>query len=457
MTDLGAVGDLWSLLELRGEALSALSLTGADPVLPSVYKVGEAAQASIAATGLAAAELHRLRTGAEQIVSVDMRHAAAEFRSERLLRVNGGEAPELWDAIAGTYRCGDGRWVRLHTNFDHHRDGVLRILGCDNDRKAVADALQDWSGADFEEEASSQGLVVALMRSREEWLAHPQADIPPILIERIGEAPAQGFGPGDRPLSGVRVLDLTRIIAGPTGGRALAAHGATVMRVASPYLPSIPVLVMETGRGKLSTHLDLESDAGRAGLERLLGDADVFIQGYRPGGIAARGFSPERAAEVRPGIVYVSLSAYGHKGPWADKRGFDSLVQTATGMNHMEAAAAGVEGPKPMPCQALDHASGYFIALGAMAGLMRRAQEGGSWHVRVALASTARWLDGLGRVPEGPICPEPSDGETASFLTEAQSGFGTLTHTSHAAILSETPARWAQPAVPLGTHPPIWP
>ena len=461
MTDTPIVENLWSLLGLQAQPLSSLRLTGADPVLPSVYKVGTAAQASIAATGLAAAELHRLRTGVGQTVSVDMAHAAAEFRSERLLRVDDGGAPELWDAIAGTYRCGDGRWVRIHTNFEHHRDGVLKILDCANDRAAVGAALKDWTAEGFETEATRNKLVVAMMRTRAEWMAHPHfaalKDDPPIKIEKIADAEPRGFDPDDRPLSGVRVLDLTRIIAGPTGGRALAAHGATVMRIASPWLPSVPVLVMETGRGKLSAHLDLLTVAGRAGLERLLGEADVFVQGYRPGGLDALGFSPARAAEIRPGIVYVSLSAYGDSGPWAEKRGFDSLVQTATGINHAEATARGVEHPVALPCQALDHASGYFIALGAIAGLIRRAREGGSWHVRVSLAATANWLDGLGRVDGGETCPEPTPDAVAPFLTVSPSAFGALTHTTHAAQMSATPARWERPAVALGTHDPVWP
>src|SRR5205085_6358448 len=253
-----------------------------------------------AAAALAAAELWRLRTGMSQRVAVDMRHAAIECRSERYLRVAGRPTPDLWDKIAGTYCCGDGRWMRLHTNFPHHRDGVLKLLGCAYERDAVDQALQAWRAEDFETAAAESGLVVAAMRSFAEWDAHPQgravAGLPVFSIERIGDAPAAPLPPGPRPLSAVRVLDLTRIIAGPVAGRALAAHGADVLLVTSPHLPFVEQLVIDTGRGKLSTHLDLHDPAGREALASLLRGADVFVQGYRPGGLAALGFGPQEAA-----------------------------------------------------------------------------------------------------------------------------------------------------------------
>ncbi|MCW3476623.1 CoA transferase, partial [Limobrevibacterium gyesilva] len=257
--------------------------------------------------------------------------------------------------------------------------------------------------------------------------------------------------------SGLRALDLTRVIAGPVCGRALAAHGADVLHITAPHLPSIGPLVSDTGRGKRSAQLDLRDPAGRATLRRLLADADLFVQSYRPGALAAHGFGPEDAAAARPGLVYVALSAYGHTGPWAGRRGFDSLVQTASGFNHAEAEAAGAPGqPKPLPCQALDHASGYLMAFGALAAVLRRAEEGGSWLVRVSLAGTGRWLRGLGRVPNGLACPDPDQDAVADLLETTDSGFGRLNAIRHAAALSETPAHWALPSVPLGTHPAAW-
>ncbi len=452
---------IWAQAGMPETALGALRLTGGEPALPSSFRVGAAAQVSIAASALAAAEIWRLRGGEDQQVAVDMAHAAAEFRSERHLRVDGGPTPELWDKIAGIYQAGDGRWLRLHTNFPHHRDGVLDLLDCANDRDSVQTALAGWEAEAFETAAAERGLVVAMMRSPEEWAGHPQAQaldtLPLIEITRIGPGPVWQPAYADRPLAGVRVLDLTRIIAGPVCGRTLAAHGADVLRVTGPKLPFMAPLVMDGGRGKLSAHLDLATDDGRDRLQGLLSEADLFVQGYRPGTIADRGFSPAQAAALRPGIVYVSLSAYGRAGPWSGRRGFDSLVQTASGINHAEAKAASCDRPRALPCQALDHASGQLMAFGALAALARRVREGGSWHVQVSLARTGRWLMGLGRLENGLSAPDQDDAAVAAFLEESPSGFGHLTAIRHAARLSATPPRWDRPAMPLGSHAPAWP
>jgi crotonobetainyl-CoA:carnitine CoA-transferase CaiB-like acyl-CoA transferase len=456
-----AVAALWTQAQMPAAALDDLTLTGADPVLPSSFAVGTAAQASIAASALAAAAIWRQRTGRSQGVAVDMRHAATEFRSERAFRVEGLEREETWDRIAGAYPCGDGRWVRLHTNFPHHRDGVLALLGCAYEREAVAAALRDWRAFDFEQEAADAGMVVAAMRSFAEWDAHPHsqavASLPVVSITRIGDAPPAPLPPSpDRPLSGVRVLEMTRVVAGPVAGRTLAAHGADVLLLTSPSLPSIPALVIDTGRGKHSAHLDLRDPDGAATLRDLLREADVFLQGYRPGAVAGFGFAPQDVARLRPGIVCVSLSAYGTTGPWGGRRGFDSLVQTASGFNAAEAEAAGADTPKPLPAQALDHASGYLLAFGALAALHRRATEGGSWHVQVSLARTAQWLRGLGRVPDGLACPDPTQADIADLLEDSLSGFGRLTAVRHAARLTDTPPHWACASVHLGTDQPAW-
>lgn len=462
ITPANALAQLWSVLGQPDDALSRVTLVGTEPALPSSFAVGTLAQSTIAAAALAAAQVDTLRTGRQQTVSVDMRHAALEFRSERYFRVDGQLPPEPWDKIAGLYRSGDGRWVRLHTNFPHHRDGVLKLLGCAYDRDAVAAALSQWKAEAFEDAAAQAGMVVTAARTFEEWDRHPQgiavAGLPLMTIERIGDAPAQPL-PAQvegRPLSGVRVLDLTRVIAGPVSGRTLAAHGAGVLLITAPHLPAIPPLVVDTGRGKRSAQLDLRDTAGAEQLCALLRDADIFVQGYRPGGLTALDFSPEQAAALRPGIVYVSLSAYGHAGPWASRRGFDSLVQTASGFNWAEANAVGEAKPRPLPAQALDHAAGYLMAAGAMTALARRMTEGGSWHVRVSLAQTAHWLRSFGRMAYGFDAPDPRYDDVGAYLETTPSGFGTLTALRHAGQLSDTPPRWALPSVPLGTHPARW-
>ncbi len=267
-------------------ALDTIELTGAEPVLPSSFAVGTAAQATVAAAALAAAELWRLRTGRRQRVSVAMRDAAIEFRSERYLRVDGNPAPEIWDKIAGLYRCGDGRWVRLHTNYPHHRDGLLALLRCDYDRAAVQRALDGWRAEALETAAGEAGLVVTAYRSFAEWDAHDQARaiarLPLFSIEKIGEAPPQPLPAADRPLAGIRVLDLTRVIAGPVCGRTLAAHGADVLLVTASHLPATEVLVIDNGRGKLSTYLDLRDASGREALTALLHDADGSSRAIGP-------------------------------------------------------------------------------------------------------------------------------------------------------------------------------
>ncbi|MEH2507522.1 crotonobetainyl-CoA:carnitine CoA-transferase CaiB-like acyl-CoA transferase [Bradyrhizobium sp. AZCC 1578] len=454
------LSDIWTSIGGDPYALGALTLTGDEPQLPSSFRVAAAAQVSVAATGLAAAEIWKRRSGETQDVAVDMRHAVVECRSERYLRVDGKPPPPAWDAIAGIYKIRDG-FVRLHTNFPHHRDAVCKVLNCKPERDAVQAALLQWDGEAFETAAYTSGGVVAFMRSHDEWLATPQAEalagLPLISITKIGEAPPKPWPKGERPLAGIRVLDLSRVIAGPVAGRTLAAHGADVLLVSGPDLPAIPWLVIDTGRGKLTSFVELKSEQGRATLRDLLAQADIFSQGYRPSALAALGFSPEDAARISPGIIYVTLSAYGHAGPWAERRGFDSLVQTATGFNHAEGQAAGVDGPKELPAQMLDHATGYFMAFGAMMAKARQAREGGSWHVQVSLAQTGRWLWNLGRVADG-LAIEDLKGEVVKpFIEEVGSGFGPLRYVTHSALLSKTPAFWARPAMPLGSHPPQWP
>lgn len=459
------LADLWTSIGGHASALDRLTLTGDEPQLPSSFRIAAAAQVSIAATGLAAANIWQLRSGQSQDVAVDMRHAVIECRSERYLRVDGKPPGPAWDAIAGIYKTGDGRFVRLHTNFRHHRDAVCKVLNCKPERDEVQAALMKWDGEAFETAAYAGGCVVALMRSHAEWSALPHAkalaELPVISIEKIGEAAPKPWAPADRPLAGVRVLDLSRVIAGPVAGRALAAHGADVMLISSPDLPAIHWLTIDTGRGKLTSFVDLKDEQGRQVLRGLMAEADIFSQGYRPTSLAALGFSPQDAAKISPGIVYVSLSAYGHAGasssPWAGRRGFDSLVQTATGFNHAEGQAAGVDGPKELPAQMLDHATGYLMALGAMVAKARQSREGGSWHVRVSLAQTGRWLWNLGRVADG-FSTEDLKGESVTpFIEEIPSGFGPLRSVRHSAMLSKTPAVWSRPAMPLGSHPPRWP
>ncbi len=462
-----ALHDLWRLAQLPEAALSRVTLTGEEPALPSSFAVGVAAQSSIAAAALAATEIGAARSGAAQTIGVDIRDAALECTG--FFSID-GRVPEAWDKISGLYPCGadagEPGFVRIHANFAHHRDGALKLLGLppgDKTEKAdVERALKQWRAQQFEQAAADNKLVVSALRSFAEWDAHPAcAELKPqpvISFEKIGDAAPIALPPlssREQPLAGLRVLDLTRILAGPTCGRTLAAYGADVMLINSPNLPNIEAIV-DTSRGKLSAYADLDTDPGRATLRELARDANVFVQGYRPDGIASRGFGPDQLAKLRPGIVYVSLSAYGHLGPWGNKRGFDSLVQTATGFNHAEGEAFG-GAPRALPMQILDFASGFLMAFGAEAALLRQAREGGSWHVRVSLARTGLWLRGLGRVANGANAAKPDVETLKRYLQSYDSGYGKLVAMPHAAKFSATPAQWSRPSMPPGSHPPVWP
>jgi crotonobetainyl-CoA:carnitine CoA-transferase CaiB-like acyl-CoA transferase len=453
-----ALAGLWQLAGLPAGALPFAQLTGADPVLPSSFAVGTAAQATVAAAALAACELGHARGGARQQVAVDMTHAALECRGWFSLD---GRVPDLWDKFSGLYRCVDG-WVRIHANFAHHREGALKLLGLDPataQRPDAERALLDWRATEFEDAAAQAGLVVTALRSFAQWDDTPQghavADQPLLRIERIADAPPTALPRLDaaqRPLEGVKVLDLTRILAGPVGGRALAAYGADVMLVNAPHLPNIEAIA-DTSRGKRSAHADLRTAEGRDAMDALLREAHVFIQGYRPGGLQALGYGPAEVAVRRPGIVYVSLTAYGTQGPWAARRGFDSLVQTAMGFNHAEGEAAGDGKPRPLPMQILDEATGYLMAMATAAALHRQQREGGSWHVQVSLAQTGQWLRGLGRVANGLASAVP---DQVPYLESCASGFGRLVALRHSAQLGRTPAAWTRPSMPPGTHAPAW-
>nr|WP_057926093.1 CoA transferase [Burkholderia ambifaria] len=462
MTPELALTRLWQLAHGEPGALARAAVTGQDPTLPSTFHVGTLAAATIAAAGLAAVECHRLRTGVAQRVDVSMHDALVAFRSERYLRVDEGPPPELRHPVTGFYDTRDGRWIQLHANFAHHLHGILDVLGCGPQRDDVAAAIRTWDGVALDTELAEAGLCAALIRTPDEWVAHDQAralaSLPLFEIERIGDAPVEAIGRGepDQPLAGVRVLDLTRIIAGPVAGRTLASHGAQTLLVNGPHLPNIASLVIDNGRGKRSTWIDLRETTGVATLRALARDADVFLQAYRPGALAARGFSPHALAEQRPGIVCVSVSAYGHAGPWSMRRGFDSLVQSASGIAWSEQHAAHTDGPRHLPCQALDHATGYLAAFGAMIALARRATEGGSWHVRLSLAQTGRWLQSFGVVPDGLHAPDFAPDDVRDRIDRSASPFGTIDAVRPAERLSATPPRFTRPPVPLGTDEARW-
>lgn len=430
---------------------------GTDPVFRTPWRIAEAGAAALGAVGLAASDLWRLRAGKPQAVSVDRHAAAASLRSNTYVRRN-GEKPVSWDPLTGHYSTRDGRHMFIHTNHAHHRAGALRVAGAEADsREALAAAVARWDGLALEEAIAAGNCVGGLTRSRNEWKAHPHgvaiAKLPLIDIVKIGDAPVRALPKGDRPLSDVRVLDLTRVLAGPTSGRVLAENGADVLHVVAPHLPYQTELLMDTGHGKRCTWIDLRDASGAESLKGLIRDADIFTQGYRPGTLAARGFSPEQVAALRPGIVCVSICAYGHEGPWAERRGFDSIVQNVTGLAATQGTLAE---PRNMPVQALDYIAGYLGALGAMVALARRVEQGGSWLVRVSLVQVAHWLASLGTVDASAGMADLPEHELAPLLMESDGLLGHLRHLKPVIQFSDTPAFYAKPAEPLGTSPARW-
>ena len=442
-------------------------ITGpADPILPTSFRIGATSAASLAAVGLAVSDLWESRTGRSQDVAIDTRRATASLRSGRYLAIDGARAAAERTPVMGVYPAKNGRWSYLHCNFPNHRDAALGVLGVEEDREAVRRAVAQWDALELEEAIIAANGAGGMVRSMDEWAQHPQsaaiASLPLLEINKIADSPPEPLPEGSRPLSGVRVLDLTRVLAGPTCARTLAEHGADVMKIAGPHLPFSPTQELDTGHGKLSAHIDLRQPSDLETLHGLVRQADVFSQGYRPGTLAGRGLSPEQLAELRPGIVYVSLSAFGRKGPWSQRRGFDTVVQTVSGITDRQGRLfPGAEpGPQFYPVSAIDYLTGYLMAFGALVALNRRVREGGSWLVRVSLAQTGRWLVDRGQAPESDLHDIPSEftpDELESWTTVTDTPSGKLTHLAPALQLSETQPHWTRPTVPLGYHDPVWP
>jgi crotonobetainyl-CoA:carnitine CoA-transferase CaiB-like acyl-CoA transferase len=439
---------------------------GADPVLPTPFRIGAAGAAALAATGLAAADLWELRGGRRQEVSVDLRQAVASLRSGHYLQVNGANVRSERNAVMGMYPAKNGRWSYIHANFPNHRAAALKVLGVPEEHDAVRQAVAKWDAIELEEAIIAAGGAGGMVRSVAEWAQHPQAaaiaSLPLMEILKIGDSPPEPLPEAERPLSGIRVLDLTRVLAGPTCARTLAEHGADVLKITAPHIAARDDQEYDTGHGKLSARLDLRQPQDLDTLKGLVREGDVFSQGYRPGTLGNRGLSPEALAAVRPGLVYVSLCAFSHKGPWAARRGFDTVVQNVSGITTRqgELFPGANPGPQFYPVSAIDYLTGYLMACGAMVALARRAREGGSWLVRISLAQTGRWLVDRGQVPEAAlndIDKELYPAEIARWSIESDTPAGRLRHLGPTVRMSETAPYWARPSAPLGHHQPVWP
>ena len=445
---------------LPPEAASNVRIDGSDPVVRTSVKAAETGAAAIAAAGMAAAWLWRLRHGRSQDVHVDAVAAVAAMQSYKFMKVDGQAPGAVMDALTDSYQLEDGRWIYLHCNFPNLARKNCLALGAQPTPESIRERVAQWTGVALEDALFAAGGCGAFVRSASEWHALPQGAsamrAPAVEIVRIGDAPPEPLPAGNRPLSGVRVLDLTRVLAGPTCAKNLAEHGADVLRISRADLADSGVLDFDTGVGKLSAHLDLRDAAQMEQMRDLVRSCDVFSQAYRPGSLDARGLSPQALATLRPGIVCVTLDAWGFDGPWRQRRGYDTVVQAANGF-----AWTGLhERPSFTPTAQQDYVAGYLMAFGAMVALARRATEGGSWLVRVSLAGCGEWIRNAGTVPPDACadCPaQVRDDAVRPWLQQSSSPVGVITHLGPVTRMSITPPRWARPVPEAGASPREWP
>lgn len=423
--------------------------------LPSAFAVTEMAAVSIAAAGLALAHLVEQQAGQCFRVQVDRRLSAFWFATS--LRPKGWELPPLWDAIAGDYQTRDG-WIRLHTNAPHHRAVAERVIGQAQDRDAMARRVLNWSAQDLETAIVEAGGCAAQMRSWQDWCNHPQGQAvnaePLIRREHFAADDTRPWsGNAERPLAGVKVLDLTRILAGPIATRLLAGFGADVLRIDPPGWDE-PGVVAEVTLGKRCARLDLRAPADRVLFDRLLADADILVHGYRADALERLGYGDAQRRALNPGLIDVSLNAYGWSGPWRLRRGFDSLVQMSTGIAREGMRWQQASRPVPLPVQALDHATGYLMAAAAIRGLSERLATGRGSSARLSLARTAKWLEEQGTVPDDlPLTAQtPEDLDPWPEAT----AWGLARRLKPPLLVVGAPLKWDRPASPLGSAEATW-
>jgi crotonobetainyl-CoA:carnitine CoA-transferase CaiB-like acyl-CoA transferase len=468
MNDANTSQAFQELMAIRGLGEpESTYIDGNDPVLSTRFPLGETAAAVMAGVGVAVTDLWERKHGSRQTVSVAAAHAAAALKSYAFMRLAGDDGNPFGNArragLTNPMPTRDGRFFLPHFGMPHLAERVCGVLGCPLEPDAVIKAIAARDALELEDAVAEVNACGAMVRSNSEWLAHPHGQIlatrPVVTITRIGNGPptplpaiGKASADGDRPLAGIRALDLTRVLAGPTCARTLAEHGADVLMVAGKQLPQVDRFVMDTGHGKRSSFLDLDTADGRDGLMGLVADADIFSQGYRPGVLAKRGFGPEQLAEARPGIIYTSMSCYGSGGPFSNRAGWEQLAQTVTGV----AFEHGDPTPALLPAAACDYMTGYLAAFGTLIALNRRASEGGSWHVEASLCQSGMFLHRQHRVdfdaPNMDVDPERIN----EIIMTSDTRFGEMTHLGPILSLSETPPHWSSPTVPLGTHEPVW-
>ncbi|MDP5226949.1 MULTISPECIES: CoA transferase [Arthrobacter] len=446
------------------DSVEHLVLTGPDAVLPSAFPVTSLATSAVAAANLGlAAVLRRAAspgnaTAGHPRVSVDRAQASAAFLSEAVFTPQGWDLPSPWDPLSGVYRSRDG-WIRLHTNYGAHRAAATAALGLapDATREEVAEHVLAVPGVELESAVLRAGGAAAVLHSRLGWLesvAGSATAQEPAVHAVVEGTSAWTPVPGGRPLEGLRALDLTRVIAGPLCTRFLAAHGADVLRLDPPGFQEVPALLPVTTQGKRRAFLDLASPAGRERFLGLLSRAHVLVHGLRPGALEALGLDQGLLRAVAPGLVVARLDAYGWHGPWARRRGFDSLVQMSCGIADDGSRAAASDAPHPLPAQALDHSTGYHLAAGVLSLLGR----GAAGTVTASLVGAANLLYSMG---PGGVPAVASQAELRALLDGLREPVNTAWGDALAVPVPGTvdgaPVAFAHDAGPLGVDDAVWP
>jgi crotonobetainyl-CoA:carnitine CoA-transferase CaiB-like acyl-CoA transferase len=449
----------------RAGAGAVVSLTGQDPILPAAHRLGACIAIPIMAGAVAAVAFHRHRRGPGQHLSLDLRQAVHAINPGAFWHptLNGEMAPHPLVVdnpfLLTPYRTADGRWVMASGVYPHMVARWCRFLDVPPDPARVAQALAGWDAFALEETATAAGLPVCVVRSPAEWLAHEQgailADQPVIGLERIGDAPSRDFGPAQRAFDGIRVLSFTHAVAGPTVGRTLAEHGADVLGATRPNDYEHEFIYAEANVGSRSAYVDLENQAGRERAALLLAGADVVVNNHRGGSLERRGLEPRELAERHPGLVSVSVTCYGSTGPWAQRGGFDMNGSAASGL--MTTEGSDTEPKLPVTGLLNDYITGYMGALGATAALVKRATEGGSWHVTVNLTRTAMWCGSLGLVDPDLAGCDDAHSLRQPFAYDAPSPLGDVHTLAPPVHFSQTRPRWPDPIlVPRGSSHAEW-
>ena len=448
---------------------SELHISGSDPVLNSRFKLGEVAAAAHASVGVAVNDIWELKTSRRQKIQISVRSAAASLKSNKFIktRQTNGEFLKLVDKdhefnrqLNGIYRTRDSRWALPHFGLNHLRDRMLGLLEASPDQLSISRAVSKWDAIDLENAIAEMNLCGGMIRTNSEWMAEPHGKVlsqkPVVEILKIGPSDPEPIPSGCRPLSGIKVLDLTRILAGPIAARTLAEHGADVLMVTAENLPQVHAYVADTSHGKRSCFVDIKENDGARKLKDLIIGADIFSQGYRPGAMEKLGFGPEELSEIRPGLIYLSINCYGFDGEFSDRGGWEQVAQIMTGLTTMDDGSNKMNPPSLLPAAANDYITGYLGAYGALLALARRAREGGSYHVRVSLCQTAMMIYRNGKIQDGVVPEELSLREIDDLSILSRTHLGEAKHLAPVLNLSETPPFWKMPTPKLGGYKAEW-